>query len=164
MNVLVAYASKRGSTREVAEAVGAEIAARDFDVVVAAAATVEDIERFDAVVLGGALYMGRWHRDARHFLAKHRHALARRPFAVFGMGPQTMNEQAVAQSRAQLDRVLAKTPDVVPAAVAIFGGVFDPAKLRFPFNRIPATDARDWAAIEAWADALAARLRTAVTA
>ena len=53
----------------------------------------------------------------------------------------------VASSRSQLDRALAATPQVKPDPVAIFGGVVDPAKLRFPFNRLPASDARDWDAI-----------------
>jgi hypothetical protein len=44
-----------------------------------------------------------------------------------------------------------KVPEVHPAAVAIFGGVVDPKRLRFPFNRMPASDARDWASIRAWA-------------
>ena len=46
----------------------------------------------------------------------------------------------------------AKTPTVRPALVAIFGGVVDPTKLRFPFNRLPATDARDWDAIRQFAE------------
>ena len=40
-------------------------------------------------------------------------------------------------------------------AVAIFGGVVDPRKLSFPFNHMPASDARDWEAIHAWTDEVA---------
>jgi menaquinone-dependent protoporphyrinogen IX oxidase len=72
------------------------------------------------------------------------------------MGPRTLDEHEVAGSRAQLDKALAHTPEVAPVAVAIFGGVVDPDKLRFPFNHMPASDARDWDAIEAWADEVAA--------
>jgi hypothetical protein len=46
-------------------------------------------------------------------------------------------------------------PEVKPYAVAVFGGVIDPHSLRFPFNRFPASDARDWGAIRAWATELA---------
>jgi hypothetical protein len=46
--------------------------------------------------------------------------------------------------------------------VAVFGGAIDPARLRFPFNRMPASDARDWDAIRTWtaeiAPVVAARL------
>ncbi len=155
MKVLVAYATKRGSTREVAEAVAATLSEHGLSVDVEPAAAVRSLDPYEAVVLGGALYTGRWHGDARRFLDEHEHALAVRTVAVFGMGPQTLDEHDVAQSRAQLDKALAKVPDVTPSSVAIFGGVVDPAKLHFPFSRMPASDARDWDAIEAWATEIA---------
>ena len=158
MNVLVAYASKHGSTREVTEAVAARLADEGLAVDVLPAAAVESVAAYDAVVLGGALSMGRWHGDARAFLKRHRDALARLPVAVFAMGPLTLAEDEVAGSRAQLDKALGKVPAVQPTSVAIFGGVVDPAKLRFPMNRMPASDARDWDAIAAWASAVAAAL------
>jgi menaquinone-dependent protoporphyrinogen IX oxidase len=80
------------------------------------------------------------------------------PVAVFAMGPLTLEDKDVLDARHQLDGALAKVPDIEPIAVAIFGGVIDPAKLRFPFNRMPATDARDWAAIRDWADEIASVL------
>jgi len=58
-------------------------------------------------------------------------------------------------SKAQLGKALAKVPEVDPYAVAVFGGVIDPHVLRFPFNRAPASDARDWSAIRAWATGIA---------
>jgi len=150
---LVTYASKHGSTREVAERVAEVMRDAGADVDVLAAAEVGHLRGYDTVVLGGALYAGRLHKDARRFLARLRDALSVRRVAVFAMGPQKIEESA--GSRAQLDRALAKVPEIDPIAVAIFGGVIDPDKLRFPFNRMPASDARDWAAIEAWAAALA---------
>jgi menaquinone-dependent protoporphyrinogen oxidase len=110
---------------------------------------------YDGVVLGGALYAGRWHRDARHFLARQRDALAALPLAVFAMGPLTLEERDVVGSRKQLDRALAKEPGLEPVAVAVFGGVIDPDKLRFPFTHMPAGDARDWDAIRYWTDDIA---------
>jgi menaquinone-dependent protoporphyrinogen oxidase len=154
--VLVAYATKRGSTREVAEAVAATLHRAGFDVDVLPAAEVHGLAGYDAVVLGGALYMGRLHGDARRFLADHRRELAVRRVAVFAIGPRTLADEDVAQSRAQLDRALGAVPEVEPASVAIFGGVLDPAHLHFPFNRIAASDARDWDAIRAWAAEVAA--------
>jgi menaquinone-dependent protoporphyrinogen oxidase len=151
VNVLVAYATKRGSTREVAEAVAAALREQGLSVDVRAVPTVTSLEPYDGVVLGGALYTGRWHRDARAFLQRHRRSLATRPLAVFGMGPRTLADDELAESRAQLDKALSKTPDVTPISVAIFGGVVDPTQFRFPFSHMPASDARDWDAIEAWA-------------
>jgi menaquinone-dependent protoporphyrinogen oxidase len=147
---LVTYASKHGSTREVAERVAEVMRGAGFAVDVMPAANVGHLRGYDTVVLGGALYAGRLHKDARRFLARHREALAVRSVAVFAMGPATNEPSDLAGSRAQLDRALAKVPDLEPISVAIFGGVIDPDTLRFPFNRMPASDARDWAAIEAW--------------
>jgi hypothetical protein len=69
----------------------------------------------------------------------------------------TLEAADVESSRAQLERALRSAARVAPVAVAIFGGVVAPAKLRFPFSRMPATDARDWGAIDAWATGVAGR-------
>jgi menaquinone-dependent protoporphyrinogen oxidase len=102
------------------------------------------------VILGGALYMGRLHADARRFLRRHRHALVAMPVAVFAMGPLTTEEKQVGGSWKQLEHALASVPEVQPVSTAIFGGVVDPSELRFPFRHMPASDARDWDLIETW--------------
>ncbi len=154
-SVLVAYASKHGSTQEVADAIAETLREQDLGVEVRPAGEVKRLDGYDAVVLGAAIYIGHLHQDARRFLTRHRQALAERPLAVFAMGPRTLGEEDVAESRRQLDHDLAKFRELEPVAVAIFGGVVDPAKLRFPFKRMPASDARDWDAIHAWADEVA---------
>lgn len=159
--VLVAHASRHGSTREVAEAVAATLRARGFAVDVMAASDVSHLRRYAGVVLGGALYTGRLHKDARRFLARHQAALAGRAVAVFALGPRTLEPADVASSRAQLDRALATTPRLAPVSVAIFGGVVKPEELHFPLSRMPASDARDWAAIDDWASELAGRFSSA---
>jgi len=153
--ILVAYATKKGSTREVAEAIAARLEEDGIRTLVQPARDRVDLRTFDGVVLGGALYTGRWHRDARRFLRRHRRILRTLPVAVFGMGPSTADEHAMGGSLAQLERALARTRDITPVAVTVFGGVIDPARLRFPFNRMPPSDARDWDAIGAWADEVA---------
>jgi menaquinone-dependent protoporphyrinogen oxidase len=149
-NVLVGYATKHGSTIEVAEAIATALRDSGHEVDVAAAADVRALDGYSAVVLGGALYMGRLHPDADGFLKRHSHALQEMPLAVFAMGPKTIAEADVVASRKQLNNALAAAPELTPVAVAIFGGVVDPSKLRFPFTRMPASDARDWDAIGAW--------------
>ncbi len=153
--ILVAYATKHGSTREVAEAVAETLQEYELAVETLPAARVQDVSPYAGVVLGGALYMGRWHPDAVEFLEQHRHALATLPLAVFGMGPRRMEEHDAEESRSQLVKALAKVPEVDPSAVAVFGGVIDPHVLRFPLNRLPASDARDWDAIRSWATEVA---------
>lgn len=157
-SVLVAFASKHGSTREVAETVATVLRQRTANVDLRPAAEVDAVAPYDAVVLGSALYMGRLHPDARRFLRRHRHALESARLAVFAMGPKSLEDEDVAAARLQLERGLARFSGVQPASTAIFGGVIDPSKLRFPLNRLPATDARDWDAIRAWAAGVASSL------
>ena len=157
-SILIAYATKNGSTREVADSLAAALREHDLDTATLPAAEVDDLSPYDGVVVGGSLYTGRWHPDALDFLKRHRSSLETLPVAVFAMGPRTMEAKDVAQSRAQLDRALAKVSGVDPFAVTIFGGVLDPRKLHFPFNRMPASDARDGDAVHGWAGDIAQAL------
>lgn len=149
--ILIAYATKHGSTREVAQAIAETLHEHGLDVETLPAARVGDISPYAGAVVGGALYMGRWHPDAVEFLEQHRHALSAMPLAIFGMGPRTMEEHDAKGSREQLARAVARVPEVDPCAIATFGGVIDPQTLHFPFSRLPASDARDWSAIRTWA-------------
>jgi menaquinone-dependent protoporphyrinogen oxidase len=156
MTLLVAYGSKHGSTQEVAEAVAERLCAGGREVDLRRAAEVDDLTPYGGVVLGGSLYVGRWHEDARRFLSRYREELSALPLAVFALGPKTAEQKDLADARTQLDKALSKTPELEPRSVAVFGGVIDPSKLRFPLNRLPASDARDWDAIDAWVEELAA--------
>lgn len=148
-SVVVGYGTKRGSTREVAEAVAAVLREHGLVVDLLPAGKVEDVGAYDAAVLGGALYRGRWHRDARRLLKRQRKALAVMPVAVFGLGPRRDGDEALQRSRRQLERALAKVPEVEPLLIGCFGGV----------DREKQIDLRDRVAIRAWAvdaaDALA---------
>jgi len=155
--VLVAYATERGSTQQVAVAIAGSLRGRGFAVDLHPAGEVESVDAYDAVVVGGAIYMGRLHDQARSLLERHRDALAARPLGVFGMGPRTLSDDDVAHSRSQLEESLMEA-SIEPDLTAIFGGVVDPAKLPSPFNRLDASDARDWKAIRAWAREVAEAL------
>lgn len=152
MNVLVVYATKHGSTQQVAEVVAHTMRKHGATVAACPASDVRGpVGNRDLVVVGGALYSGRWHRDAHRFLKRHRRELAGMPVAVFGMGPRSDEERAWDMSRAQLDRALAKQAWLRPASVAVFGGV-DPA----PRHDRPPRDLRDWAIIRHWSRQLLA--------
>jgi menaquinone-dependent protoporphyrinogen oxidase len=158
-SVLVAHATKFGSTREVAERVAARLRDHGLDVEESPARWVKKLEGYDAVVFGGALYMFRLTRQGRRFFARHHGRLSRMPVAVFGMGPLEDLEEHYVHARQHLDKTLARFPEISPVAVAIFGGVLNPEKLRFPYSNpgmkaMPPVDLRDWQAIEDWADSL----------
>ncbi|MBN1450573.1 MAG: hypothetical protein JW963_06115 [Anaerolineales bacterium] len=158
--VLVGYATRYGSTREVAEAVAATLREGGFEVDIRPVREVHTLAGYSAVVLGAPLFMFRWHRDALRFLSRHRKVLTERPVAVFALGPthDPYDEQEWRDSRAQLDQELVKFPWFTPVALEIFGGKYDPVKLRFPINalagKVPASDLRDWPSIRAWAAGL----------
>ena len=84
---LVAYGSKHGSTKEVATAIAADLraAGHDVDLLSAGAAVVAGLDGYDSVVIGGSLYLGRWHSDVCRFMRRHRTALGRVPLAVFAL-------------------------------------------------------------------------------
>jgi menaquinone-dependent protoporphyrinogen oxidase len=160
MDVLVAYATKHGSTREVAEAIAAAAGEQGARAQLLRAALVrEPVTRYDLVVLGAPLYSGRWHKDAARFLRRHRRDLAGVPVAVFGMGPRNDTEEAWRRSRAQLDKALAKRGWLAPVSVAVFGGVDPPGR-----GDRPRRDLRDLAAIRAWAAEVAALGRAGTAA
>jgi menaquinone-dependent protoporphyrinogen oxidase len=166
--VLVAYATRQGSTQEVAEAVAATLRERGLEVDIQPMREVKSLDGYKAIVLGTAIYMFRLHKDARRFLSRHRVTLSERPVAIFAMGPFNDEEKEWQAVRLQLDKELAQFPWFTPVAREIFGGKFDPAKLRFPYNlvpylkRLPASDIRDWKAIHAWASNLAEKLQPAL--
>jgi menaquinone-dependent protoporphyrinogen oxidase len=150
--ILVAFATKNGSTEEVAAAIAGTLRDSGCDVDLRRARDVtKPVAGWDLVVLGAPIYSGRWHRDAHRFLKRHRKEFGRVPVAVFGMGPRSGDEEGWRQSRDQLNNALAKHGWLTPAAIAVFGGV-DPPK-RYVTNR---RDLRDWNAIRDWAYTIAA--------
>ena len=164
-SILVAYATKFGSTREVAEAVAATLREGGQTVDCQPVKKVRSLDGYAAVVLGAPLYMFRWSGGAKGFLSRQHQALLERPVAVFALGPFHDDAKERQDARGQLDKELLKFPWFTPVAIEIFGGKFDPATLSFPYNLLPAlkqmppSDARDWTAIRAWALGLAAQLQ-----
>jgi menaquinone-dependent protoporphyrinogen oxidase len=164
-SILVAYATRYGSTQEVAEVVATTLREKGLEVAIQPMRDTLSLEGYHAVVLGAPLYMFHWHKDALHFLSRYHEALMERSVAIFALGPIHTDEKEWQGAREQLDKELEKFPWLTPIALEILGGKFDPAKLRFPYNLLPAlknmpvSDVRDWTAIRAWASDLATKLQ-----
>ena len=159
VRVLVAYATKHGSTREIAETIGRVIRDTGLAVDVVTARAVGDVSPYDAVVLGSALYAAHWQREANRFVARHMASLQARPVWLFSSGP--LDRSAAAGN-------LPVPPHVAPAIDPIgyrdhrtFGGRLLPGTPGVD-ERILAThpigDFRDFAVIEAWAATIARAL------
>ena len=142
--ILIAYSTKHGSTREVAERIAEVIRSGGTDCRARPAREVGDLVGCSLVVVGAPIYNGRWLRDARRFLKRNRADLHSVPVAVFALGPRSTEPEAWARSRAQFDKALVRLPWLSPVSVRLFGGA-DPAGQRTRWR-----DVRDWEAIEAW--------------
>jgi menaquinone-dependent protoporphyrinogen oxidase len=162
--VLVAYGTRYGSTREVAETVAATLRDGGVDAEVKPAREVRSVDGYAGVVVGTPLYLGALHRDVRVLLERSGQVLADRPLAVFALGPIKAAD-GVEASRDQLSAALAKLRAPTPVSAAVFVGAYDPSRLGLrdrmlaalpasPLHGEPAHDDRDWDAIRAWARGL----------
>lgn len=175
MNVLIAYATHHGSTREIAERIGGLLDRRGLGVTVARADQVRDIRPFDAVVVGSALYCG-WLKEATELVKRNRHALAARPAWLFSSGPlgtETIDVKGRDVREAAVTKDVAELISAIrPRGHQVFFGAYDPTAAPVGFlertmrlaprgcNVLPAGDFRDWAEIEGWAAAIADELAT----
>ena len=101
--ILVAYGTRYGSTREVAETVAATLGEQGIETDVKQAREVRSLDGYDAVVLGTPLYLGALHKDVRALLEKNQAALEHTPFALFALGPIKADD-GLDGSREQLSR------------------------------------------------------------
>ena len=159
-SILLAYASRYGSTQEVAETITAALRQTGLEVDIQPMQEVKRLDKYDAVVLGAAIYNAKLHPDAHHFLSQHQETLRQRPVAIFALGPLSTSDAAMLRSHHQLDKELEKYTWLKPVALEMFVGKLDPSKLGF-FERLvtSASDHRDWDAIRAWANSLPVQLQ-----
>ncbi|MGP0101366.1 MAG: flavodoxin domain-containing protein [Solirubrobacteraceae bacterium] len=167
-HVLVAHASKRGSTAEIAQAIAEQLRHAGLDVDCRAAGEVGGLDRYDAVVLGSAVYMKRWRGDAKHFLRQHADELSGRPFWVFSSGPVGDPSEAPDSSWLEPPRIVDRAQQLGVRDHVVFGGRV-PAEPRGPIERAMVKntpseyrDLRNWEEIRAWAERIALELHAPV--
>lgn len=162
--IMVAYATRYGSTEGVATAVGERLVEHGLDARVQPVSAVRSFDGCSAVVLATPFYRGAMLKDARRFLDVHRHELAFLPVALLALGPVSAT-QDLAGARRQIDAALARIPWFQPVAAEMFVGRYDPDRLTLGdrltaslpasgLRGVTAHDDRDWDAIRAWADTL----------
>ena len=162
MTVLVAYGSRHGATREVAEAIAHELGEHGVDADLRDAAEVDEVTPYEAVVLGSAVYMGSWLEPARRLVDDHGDELAERPTWIFSSGPLGEPPKPEADKAVQVDAIVEK---VRPREHRLFAGKIDRSELGFGeravMHAVRAADGdfRDWDAIRGWAAGIAAALR-----
>jgi menaquinone-dependent protoporphyrinogen oxidase len=158
--ILVTYASKAGSTSEVAATIGKTLATNGTAVDVLPLEDVANIQDYQAVVIGSAIRAGKWISSATEFIKTHQSYLSRTPTAYFTCC-MTLHEDTEENRRKALD-FMAPVCDVVPPVeMAAFAGKMDYSKISF-FERliitkvfsIPEGDFRNWDKIQTWAKKL----------
>jgi menaquinone-dependent protoporphyrinogen oxidase len=158
MTVLVAYASKHGSTAGIAEAIADRLRERG---VPADAKPVDEVDALAderAVVLGSAIYAGSWMKEAVEFVHRNAEPLAERPVWLFSSGPLGVE---VEDDEPQPRQLLEMEGIVGSVDHRVFFGALDRSKLGFGERmmvkavKAPDGDFRDWDAIRSWADAIA---------
>jgi len=162
--ILVAYASKNGSTAEIAQAIGKELQSVGKSVDVIDMKTVKALARYDAIVIGAPIYMGSVLGDMGKFSGRYGSVLAKVPVAAFvvGIAPRDPKHDAVPAAMRALAKALGQ---VTPVTSTIIAGKLDPANVNFVIRKfmemakIPLGDFREWDAIAAWARGLPAVLK-----
>lgn len=156
-HVLVAYASKMGSTAEIAAGIGAEIREHGHLVDVRDVKDVRSVAEYDTVVVGSAIYNRAWRPEAVHFLGKHADELRARQVWLFHSGPVGPHADRP-QAMPRKVQKLAERIGAQPATT--FAGRLEPETAQgFLARRMAATelggDVRDWDVIGAWAQDVA---------
>jgi menaquinone-dependent protoporphyrinogen oxidase len=154
--VLVCYASRYGSTGEIAEVIAEELEKMGVTTDVTRVEDLQNIESFNAVVLGSPLYMGKMMPEAREFVHKFRGPLNRLQLYVFVAG-YTFRERLAEYLKSGEDAIDAIRLYVNPAETGYFAGRVDPDLVSSPdrailiMGGVHPGDFRDWDRIKKWA-------------
>lgn len=161
--VLVAYATRAGSTAEVAERVAQRLCAAGMSAEAKPVDEVTDLAVYDAAILGSGIYYGTWLGPMTTFVQAEAERLQRIPVALFTL--HMLNLGDTPESQAERAKYTAAARDAVsPVEEAFFAGRVEPSRLSL-IERLavrvvgsPVGDQRDWSRIDSWADGVAARV------
>lgn len=164
--VLVAYGTKYGATKEIAEKIGEVLRQAGLAADVVSADRASDVSAYQAVVLGSAVYIGQWRKEAAKFLKANESVLAGKPVWLFSSGPTGEGDPVELMQGWRFPGKLQPIADRIDARdIAAFHGALDADKMNFIEKWMiknvgsPVGDYRDWEAITAWATAIAEELQ-----
>ncbi len=160
LRALVTYASVHGSTAEIARAIALTLSRAGVQADVVSATEVPGVGSYDVVIVGSAVYGGRWRREALGFLNRFGFDLFGRDVWFYQSGPLGHSAQAIMRALPDDVRVFAEY--LRAKGVATFGGKLDGAS-GGPVSRFLARagfdgDYRDFNQIRVWAENIACRM------
>lgn len=168
--ILVTYASKHGATAGIAEKIGEVLREEGLTIDVEPVDRAGDLGPYAAVVIGSAVYVGRWRKEAAEFLKNYEEDLAGRSVWLFSSGPTGEGDPVETMDGWRFPENLQDVADRIgPQDTAVFLGAIDPGTLnileRTAIKKVgaPVGDFRDWDAIADWARSIAASLRKQAT-
>ena len=162
LRVLVTAASRHESTHEIAAAIATGLRDRGIDSLAVPVEAVTTLDGFDAVVLGSAVYMGRWLGEARRLAHVHASALCMMPVWLFSSGPLGPPDHLIPAGEPADVQVLKHLSRAV--AHRTFPGRLEMNRLDFAERTVartihaPEGDCRDWEAIDRFAGEIAQQL------
>jgi menaquinone-dependent protoporphyrinogen oxidase len=165
--VLVAYATKHGSTREIAECIAIELRAFGHSVDLKAAEQVGELDAWRAIVLGSPVYDGSWLPEAAELIRRNLDRLGTLPVWLFSVGSFGDEHRVVGRLMKKEPREMAQFLRAIrPRGYRVFAGVIDASSWPFHgrlllrlFGSRPG-DNRDWQSIARWANAIASALQS----
>jgi len=169
--ILVTYASRAGSTADIAEAIGRILSEGGAWVDVIPMNEVKDLSAYQAVVAGSAIRGSRWLPEALQFVETHKLALAKKTCAMFTVCITMAMKNAEKYRTGVAGWVAPVRAMVRPVDEGFFAGMLDFSKLPFNWDTLmlrltvalgifPRGDHRDWNAINNWAKGLKSVLGT----
>lgn len=166
-NILVTYASKYGATKEIAEKIGNVLRQAGLRADVFPVDGTLDATLYEAIILGSAVYIGKWQKQAVEFLRVNEKILANRPVWIFSSGPTGEGDPVELVEGLRFPVALQPVFDRIhPRDIAVFHGFINPDKINFiekwsikSLVKKPFGDFRDWDAITAWAASITETLK-----
>ncbi len=163
--ILIAYATKKGATAGIAEKIGEVLGKEGFPAEVLPVGQAGDPSLYDAVVLGSAVYLGQWQKEAAGFLERHADKLAERPVWLFSSGPTGEGDPVALLKGWHFPESLQPLIDRIKVRdICLFHGMLDPDKLNLIEGlaikavKAPLGDFRNWKSVESWATGIAEAL------
>ncbi|OGN87029.1 MAG: hypothetical protein A2158_06085 [Chloroflexi bacterium RBG_13_46_14] len=167
--VLVAYGSRYGGTREIAEKIGDVLKQENLEVDVLSADRAGDPAQYDGVIIGSAVYIGQWRKEAANYLIKNEARITGKPLWLFSSGPTGEGDPVELMKGWRYPKKLEPVINrLKPRDNAIFGGVAKESDLNFLFRfmlsrvKAPLGDFRNWDIITDWAKKIAGELKPKV--
>lgn len=152
---LVTYATRAGSTVDVAAAIGETLSTHGYAVDVKPVKESPPVAGYQVVIIGSAIRMGHWLPEAVNFVETHQETLHQLTTAFFTVHMMNLGDDETSRKNrlAYLDPV---REILVPQHEVFFAGKMDLAQLSF-LDRLIAkavkstnADRRDWSAIRNW--------------